>query len=234
MKRKTAKASSKPKRKWARRLMWFAVKVLVIYYGLVMVSMVALRWADPWFTMVHVERRVESWMGQERYEKHYRFVPLGEISTHLQHAVIAAEDAKFYKHFGFDLGEIKDAILDDLPHGRLRGASTITQQLIKNLYFTTDGSFVRKGIEATLVLPAEFILGKDRILELYLNVIEWGPGVFGAEAAAQYHYRMPASRVDREHAARLAAVLPSPLRRRPERMTNYSTAILKRMSQMGW
>jgi monofunctional biosynthetic peptidoglycan transglycosylase len=184
--------------------------------------------------MVHVERRVEAWFDQGKYEKRYRFVPLGEISPHLQHAVVAAEDAKFYRHWGFDAGEIKDALLDDLPRGRLRGASTITQQLIKNLYFTTSGSLIRKGLEATLVLPAEWILGKDRILELYLNVIEWGPGVFGAEAAAQYHYRMPAARIDRERAARLAAVLPSPLRRRPDRMTNYSETILRRMSQMGW
>jgi monofunctional biosynthetic peptidoglycan transglycosylase len=93
---------------------------------------------------------------------------------------------------------------------------------------------VRKGLEASLVLPAEWILGKDRILELYLNVIEWGPGVFGAEAAAQYHYRMPAARIDRERAARLAAVLPNPLRRRPDRMTHYSETILRRMAQMGW
>lgn len=217
-----------------RRLVGLAGMVLALYYSVMLLSLVALKWIDPWFTMVHVERRVESWFAKGSYQKRYRFVPLGGISLHLQHAVIAAEDAKFYKHWGFDLGEIKDAILDDLPQGRLRGASTITQQLIKNLYFTTAGSLIRKAIEATMVLPTEFILGKDRILELYLNVIEWGPGVFGAEAASQYHYHMPAERIDRERAARLAAVLPSPLRRRPDRMTNYSAAILKRMSQMGW
>lgn len=232
MKRRTSPV--KTKGKWLRRLVGLAGMVLALYYSVMLLSLVALKWIDPWFTMVHVERRVESWFAKGSYQKRYRFVPLGGISLHLQHAVIAAEDAKFYKHWGFDLGEIKDAILDDLPQGRLRGASTITQQLIKNLYFTTAGSLIRKAIEATMVLPTEFILGKDRILELYLNVIEWGPGVFGAEAASQYHYHMPAERIDRERAARLAAVLPSPLRRRPDRMTNYSAAILKRMSQMGW
>jgi monofunctional biosynthetic peptidoglycan transglycosylase len=231
MKRKPAAGG---KRTWWHRAAAGVAKFLALLYVAALMSLVALRWIDPWFTMVHVERRVEAWFDQGKYEKRYRFVPLGEISPHLQHAVVAAEDAKFYRHWGFDAGEIKDALLDDLPRGRLRGASTITQQLIKNLYFTTSGSLIRKGLEATLVLPAEWILGKDRILELYLNVIEWGPGVFGAEAAAQYHYRMPAARIDRERAARLAAVLPSPLRRRPDRMTNYSETILRRMSQMGW
>ena len=116
----------------------------------------------------------------------------------------------------------------------MRGASTITQQLVKNLFLTTSRSFVRKGIEFTLVPLAERILGKRRILELYLNVIEWGPGVYGAEAAAQYHYGIPAARVNREQGARLAAILPSPLRRRPARMNEYSARILERMSKMGW
>jgi monofunctional biosynthetic peptidoglycan transglycosylase len=228
------KPGGRGKRGWLRRAAVAAGVILASFYLAALLGLVALRWVDPWFTMVHVQRRVEAWLDRAKYEKRYRFVPLREISPHLPHAVVAAEDAKFYRHWGFDPGEIKDAILDDLPRGRLRGASTITQQLIKNLYFATGGSVVRKGLEASLVLPAEWILGKDRILELYLNVIEWGPGVFGAEAAAQYHYRMPAARIDRERAARLAAVLPNPLRRRPDRMTHYSETILRRMAQMGW
>ena len=116
----------------------------------------------------------------------------------------------------------------------LAGASTITQQLVKNLFYGTNRSFLRKGAEASLVPVAELVLGKRRILELYLNLIEWGPGVYGAESACLYHDRISARNINREQAARLAAILPAPLKRRPERMNNYSAIILKRMEQRGW
>ena len=118
--------------------------------------------------------------------------------------------------------------------GRSRGASTLTQQLVKNLLFGTGRSFLRKGAEATLVPVAEFALGKRRILELYLNVVEWGPGIYGAEAACRAYDGTSARNIGRERAARLAAILPAPLKRRPERMNNYSALILERMRQMGW
>jgi monofunctional glycosyltransferase len=121
-----------------------------------------------------------------------------------------------------------------LEGGRTRGASTITQQLVKNLFFGTGRSVLRKGAEFTLVPVAEFVLGKQRILELYLNMVEWGPGIYGAESACRYYYGIPAQSIGRQEAARLAAILPAPLKRRPERMTNYSTIILERMHQMGW
>ena len=135
---------------------------------------------------------------------------------------------------GFDWHEIQIAAEDDLEGDRTRGASTITQQLVKNLFFGTGRSILRKGAEASLVPVAELVLGKQRILELYLNVVEWAPGVYGAEAACRYHYEIPARNIGRQQAARLAAILPAPLKRRPERMNNYSAIILKRMSQMGW
>jgi monofunctional biosynthetic peptidoglycan transglycosylase len=147
---------------------------------------------------------------------------------------VAAEDARFYQHRGFDWREIRNAMEDDLDDRRVRGASTITQQLVKNLFFGTGRSFLRKGLEATLVPVAEIALGKRRILELYLNVAEWGPGVYGAESAARYYYSTTARKVDRGQAVRLAAILPAPLKRRPERMTKYSALIDERMRQMGW
>jgi monofunctional biosynthetic peptidoglycan transglycosylase len=115
-----------------------------------------------------------------------------------------------------------------------RGASTITQQLVKNLFLTTWRSPIRKGIEATLVPMTEVILGKQRILELYLNVIEWGKGIYGAEEAAKFHYKTQAARLSREQSARLAAIIPNPRTRRPERMNEYSSEIQIRMRQMGW
>ena len=111
-------------------------------------------------------------------------MPLARIAPELQHAVIAAEDGRFYQHHGIDWKEVQKVVDQDLDDGRIgRGGSTITQQLVKNLFFTTSRSFLRKGIEFTLAPVAELILPKQRILELYLNVIEWGPGVYGAEAA---------------------------------------------------
>lgn len=193
-----------------------------------------MRWIDPPFTAVHAERRIESLFRNGRYQKRYRVVPLRRISIPLQHAVIAAEDGRFYQHWGLDVLEMKKVVEDDWTRGRMRGGSTITQQLVKNLFLTTRGSVIRKGFEFVLAPLAEVLLPKDRILELYLNVIEWGPGVYGAEAAARQYYGMSAATVGREQAARLAAIIPSPLRRRPGRMDDYSSEILERMSRMGW
>ena len=197
-------------------------------------SLVALRWIDPLSTSVQIERRIESWVRGTAYKKRYTFVPLSRISRDFQHAVIAAEDSRFYGHRGFDWTEIREAVEDEREGGRMRGASTISQQLVKNLFLTASRSIVRKAVEFMLVPVAELVLSKQRILELYLNVIEWGPGVYGAEAAAHYHYAVPASAVTREQGARLAAILPSPLRRKPARMNEYSAVIQDRMSKMGW
>jgi monofunctional biosynthetic peptidoglycan transglycosylase len=116
----------------------------------------------------------------------------------------------------------------------MRGGSTLTQQLVKNLFFGTGRSILRKGAEFTLVPVAELVLGKRRILELYLNVVEWGPGIYGAESACRYYDGTAARNIGREQAARLAAILPAPLKRRPERMNHYSEIILRRMRQMDW
>lgn len=195
---------------------------------------VAARWIDPPTTAVHIQRRLQAWIHYKPYQERYKFVPLGQISGDLQHAVIAAEDGRFYEHHGFDWHQIEIDAEGDLEGGQTRGASTITQQLVKNLFFGTGRSFLRKGAEATLVPVAEFALGKRRILEIYLNVVEWGPGIYGAEPACRYYYKTGARNVGREQAARLAAILPAPLKRRPERMNHYSVIILERMSQVGW
>ena len=194
----------------------------------------AARWIDPPTTAVHIQRRLQAWIHHRPYQKRYRFVPLSQISPDFQHSVIAAEDARFYQHHGFDWHEIQIATEEDVEGGRMRGASTITQQLVKNLFFGTNRSILRKGAEFTLVPVAELVLGKRRILELYLNVVEWGPGVYGAESASRYYYRTSARNLDREQSARLAAILPLPLKRRPDRMNRYSGLILERMRQMGW
>ena len=196
--------------------------------------LVAARWIDPPTTAVRMERRIQAWMHGKPYHVRYEFVPLRAISPNLQHAVIAAEDARFYEHHGFDWQAMEIAADEDLKGHRLRGGSTLDQQLVKSLFLGTERSLLRKGVEASLVPVAEVVLGKRRILELYLNEVEWGPGVYGAEAACRYYYRVPARAVDADEAARLAAILPDPRRRRPERMNRYSGLILERERQMGW
>jgi monofunctional biosynthetic peptidoglycan transglycosylase len=212
---------------------WLLI-ALVLVWVLTALSLVMMRWIDPPTTAVHVERRFQAWIHDTKYQERYEFVPMKQISPELQHAAVAAEDARFYQHHGFDWEAMEIAAEDDMKGGKLRGGSTITQQLVKNLFFGTERSILRKGAEFTLVPVAELVLGKQRILELYLNVVEWGPGVYGAEAASRYWYRTPARSIDRERGARLAAILPSPLKRHPERMDRYSELILERMRQVGW
>jgi monofunctional biosynthetic peptidoglycan transglycosylase len=212
---------------------WLVIGV-VLLWSFAALILLAARWIDPPTTAVHMQRRLQAWIQHTPYRKRYKFIPLSQISTNLQHAVIAAEDGGFYQHHGFDWHEIQIAAGEDLEGERTRGASTITQQLVKNLFFGTGRSFLRKGAEATLVPVAEIFLGKKRILEIYLNVVEWGPGIYGAESACRYYDETAALNVGRQQAARLAAILPAPLKRRPERMNSYSAIILRRMSQLGW
>jgi monofunctional biosynthetic peptidoglycan transglycosylase len=225
----------KARRKWGWKIVIGIVSFLAALYVLCGIGIVLLRWIDPWTTTVQMERRVQALRTHRPYKKRYEFVPLANISPNLQHAVVAAEDGRFRQHHGFDWVEMQKVLQDDVQRRRLgRGGSTITQQLVKNLFLTTERSFVRKGVESSLVPMMEAFLTKDRILELYLNVIEWGPGIYGAEAASQHYYHMAAKELSREQAARLAAIIPAPLKRKPAQMNEYSAIILDRMQQTGW
>ncbi len=156
--------------------------------------------------------------------RHWVWVPLSRISPHLRHAVVAAEDASFFTHEGFDWEGIRDAALYNLEAGEMkRGGSTITQQLAKNLYLSSERSLLRKAREALITRSLEQRLTKKRILELYLNVAEWGKGVYGAEAAARHHFGKPSRDLTADEAAWLAAMLPSPRRYDPLRKTTFLT-----------
>ena len=197
----------------ARR--WLLIAVAVALVG-PFVLILPLNLVQPATTMVMLRRTVQRTVAGKtpRYPRRDA-VGRAEISAHLRRAVLAAEDDRFYLHWGFDLEEIQNAIERARRGRRLRGASTITQQVAKNLFLWEGRSFVRKGYEAYLTLVLELCLPKDRILDLYLNLAEWGDGVFGAEMAARTHFRKSAKALTREEAARLAAVLPSPLRWSP-------------------
>jgi monofunctional glycosyltransferase len=222
-------------RKWLRKIVIGGLLLVLSLYAVCALCVLALRWINPFTTAVQMERRVGAILKHQRYRKYYDPVPLGSISPNLQHAVVAAEDGRFRVHHGFDWIEMQKVLEQDIQRHKLgRGGSTITQQLVKNLFLTTERSIVRKGVEFTLVPMVEALLSKDRILELYLNVIEWGPGIYGAEAAYEHYYHVPASGLDREQAARLAAIIPAPLKRKPAQMNEYSQEILDRMSKTGW
>ena len=180
---------------------WFAAHVL--WY----------RWQPPGQTAFMAQRQAELREKDPKATIRYQWVPYEKISTHLKRAVIAAEDAKFLEHEGFDWEGIAKAREKNERKGRVvAGGSTITQQLAKNLFLSPSKSYARKVQEAIIALMLEAFLPKRRILELYLNVIEWGNGVFGAEAAAKRYFGTSAAQLSAEQAARLAAMIPSPRR----------------------
>ena len=185
-----------------------------------------------------MQRSLEALQAKDPHARlRHQWVPYERISANLKRAVVAAEDARFLDHEGFDWEMIQKAIARNEESGHIvAGASTISQQLAKNLFLSAERSWLRKGEEALITWMLEDALTKRRILELYLNYAEWGEGVFGAEAAARYHFGIPASALSPEQAAWLAVILPSPHRYARGRLTPYLagrvSTILARMGDV--
>jgi monofunctional glycosyltransferase len=201
------------------------------------VCVVALRWIPPLTSGVMMERRIEALLAWKSYKVDYRWVPRTRMSKYAGLAAISAEDQSFPTHYGFDVESIQKAIDAHEKGQRLRGASTISQQVAKNVFLWSGRSFVRKGLEAYFTVLIELVWGKRRILEVYLNVAELGDGVFGVEAASQRFFRKPAARLGPSESALLAAVLPNPIRfhvNRPSAFVEERRAwILQQMDQLG-
>lgn len=193
--------SSGWRRRLVRRLLLWLGAVLVV---LPLIVLAAYRYLPPPVTPLMLIRLVEG------ESMDYRYRPLKEISPHLARAVIASEDNLFCEHWGFDLSALRTELERAWAGERPRGASTITQQLAKNLLLWPGRDLPRKALEAWLAPQVELLLGKERILELYLNVVELGPGIYGAEAASQHWFNKPAAELTAREAARLAVILPSP------------------------
>ncbi len=194
--------------RWAGILLGIAI-------GATFAQVLALRWFEPQSTAWMRMREREAHERQETYAVRHAWTPLARIPRDLRRAVIEAEDGKFYRHHGFDAEAIKAArARNERADDIRRGGSTITQQLAKNLFLSSERSYVRKGREAAIAAVMELLLPKDRILELYLNSIEFGPGVFGAAAAAEHHFGVPLAKLSRDQCCRLAAIIPAPLRYR--------------------
>jgi monofunctional biosynthetic peptidoglycan transglycosylase len=198
------------------------VTVVLSFLLLTAVPVLLLRWIHPFTSAFMIEAQANAIATRDqKYETHYDWVDLEQISPHAALAVIASEDQQFPFHTGFDLKSIREAVRENAHRKRPRGASTISQQVAKNLFLWNGASYVRKGIEAWLTVLIETLWPKERILEVYLNVAEFGPGVYGVEAASLRFYRKHAARLTRAEAATLAAVLPNPIRMHADRPSVY-------------
>jgi monofunctional glycosyltransferase len=219
------------------RIVSWIVKTAVLFVVATLLAVVALRWIPPVTSGVMVERKLSAMVAGKAYQVDYRWVPWSRISPHAALAVIASEDQNFPKHHGFDFESIQKAMDAHDKGARLRGASTISQQVAKNVFLWSGRSFVRKGLEACFTVLIETFWSKRRILEVYLNVAELGEGIFGVEAASQRFFRKPAARLVPAEAAVLAAVLPNPIRFRANRPSAYveerRAAIMFQMELLG-
>jgi monofunctional biosynthetic peptidoglycan transglycosylase len=205
---------------------------------LTVTPVICLRWIPPPTSAFMMERRVAGYLGTEPQAPiRYRWVGWASISPFMRLAVVAAEDQKFPRHWGFDFESIADAVEHQTAKGRLRGASTITQQVARNLFLWQGRSYLRKGLEAYFTLLLELLWSKRRILEVYLNIAEFGEGTYGVAAAARAFFGKSPSALDQQEAALLAAVLPNPNRlhvRNPSAYVRDRAAwIEEQMPQLG-
>ena len=182
---------------------------LLVLLALSVLLVLLLRWLNPPVSALMLERQ----FGEENYSSQRTWVPWQSLPNNLKMAVIAGEDQQFSEHYGFDLAAIRAALSYNQSSSSIRGASTISQQVAKNTFLWSSRSWPRKALEAWFTLWIEVLWSKERILEVYLNSAEWGPGIFGAEAAAQYHFNTTADKLSNQQAYLLAAILPSPLLR---------------------
>lgn len=199
--------------------------LLLLVAGFLLASalaVLALRWVDPWTSAVMIESRVEAWRdGSTGYRLRQRWVDSPQMSPWCARAVVAAEDQLFSEHAGFDFEAIRKAAEHNARSKRVRGASTISQQVAKNVFLWRGRSWARKGLEVWFTVLIEALWPKERILEVYLNIAEFGRGIYGVEAAAQAFWKKPARRLTRVEAATLAAVLPNPRRYRADAPSPY-------------
>lgn len=208
-------------RSWGRRVVRALLSLLFATLLCCVLVVLALRWVHPWRSAFMLEASAAALGSAERYDTRYRWVDLEDISPQAAIAVIASEDQQFPFHMGFDFKSIREAVRHNAKSRHIRGASTISQQVARNLFLWQGGGYFRKGIEAGFTLLIEALWPKERILEMYLNIAEFGRGTYGVEAAAQRYFHKSAKRLNRYDSALLAAVLPAPRRYRVEAPSAY-------------
>ncbi len=222
----------------ARRLLKWLGALLLGWLALSVVAVLMLRWLNPLTSAMMFEARVQAWAAQRHdYHTDYQWVNLEQISPHAAIAVVASEDQLFPFHAGFDFNSIRAAVRASEQGKHLRGASTISQQVAKNLYLWSGHSFVRKGLEAYFTVLIEALWPKERILEMYLNIAQFGDGIYGVQAASQRFWHTNARALTSSEAALLAAVLPSPVQMHADRPSRYIAMrreqILAQMRELG-
>jgi monofunctional biosynthetic peptidoglycan transglycosylase len=223
-------------RKWVKITILAILGIAILYQIWIVFSIIRYRSSNPSATAMMEQRASQARARGEEAKRIQTWVPYDKISRNLTRAVLAGEDSRFFDHSGFDWEEVRKALEEDWKKGEFkRGASTISQQLAKNLFLSTSKNPLRKLHEAVITKEMEWILGKRRILEIYLNVIEWGDGVYGAEAAARTYFNTPAAALSADQAAFLSAIIPSPNgafnpskhRRRVERRKNLIERLMR-------
>jgi monofunctional biosynthetic peptidoglycan transglycosylase len=224
--------------KFIKQLPKIILKVLLTFIFLSILSVVLLKWINPFTSSIMIQRKIEAIVTlQERQMIAYEWFSYNHISKQMALAVVAAEDQNFPKHFGFDFEQINKALEQHERGRRLRGASTITQQVAKNLFLWEGRSFIRKGLEAYFTVLIELLWSKERILEIYLNIIELGDMIFGVGAASQIYFKKLPDKLTRNQAALLTATIPNPKRFSVRRPSGYilrrQSWILGQMSTLG-
>jgi len=216
-----------------KRILWLLLLLLCVYQLWILAHLLIWKWVDPDETRFMSIRLDELRETNPKAELKHQWVSYERISTHLKRAVVASEDDRFMEHHGFDMRGIKQALKKNQRKGKsVAGGSTITQQLAKNLFLSPSRSYVRKAQEAVIAVMIELLWDKRRILEVYLNIVEWGSGVYGAEAAARHYYRTSAASLGPSQAAHIAVMLPNPRRYEktyPEWVARHSRRVQARM-----
>ncbi|WP_026969564.1 monofunctional biosynthetic peptidoglycan transglycosylase [Algoriphagus terrigena] len=220
--------------RWIWRLIW---KTTLWFLGISIGLVIVYRFVPVPITPLMLIRVVEQAFDSKKDVRLYKdWEPISNISKNAPQAVIAAEDQKFLDHRGFDFEAMEKAWENNKKGKRVKGASTITQQTVKNVFLWPSRSYLRKGLEAYFTVLVEFLWSKERIIEVYLNVIEMGDGIYGIEAASQAYYKKPALKLNRSQAAMIAAVLPNPRRWTPTKPTGYirgrQSWILRQMNNL--
>lgn len=204
-----------------QRLKRIVIKTIIIFLMASIVSVILFRWIPVPVTPLMVIRSVEQLTKGEKAVLEHQWVPLDKISNNLAKAVIVSEDQKFIEHFGFDVEAIEKAFKGNQKGKKIKGGSTITQQTAKNVFLWPQRSYIRKGFEMYFTFLIEIFWSKERILEVYLNSIEMGNGIYGAEAASQHWFRKPATKLTKYEAASIAAILPNPRKYKAKGSSNY-------------
>lgn len=220
-----------------QKLKSFLWKGMLWFFGISLLLVLLFKWIPVPFTPLMITRAIEQKMEGKEMTCSHDWVPLEDISINLQKAVIASEDGNFLKHSGFDFKAMQKAFKNNNRGKKLKGGSTISQQTAKNVFLWQGRSYIRKGLEAYFTFLIEMIWGKERIMEVYLNSIEMGNGVYGAEAAAEHWYSVTANDLTRNQSAGIAAILPNPRKYKATNSTSYiekrKRKIVKIMKQIG-